>query len=80
MAAETGARRFSIRFATLVGLNLAAWCVLGFYDRSGAAPPAKMPFANSVEQRGEIVQELREIKELIREQNALLREKAKDST
>jgi hypothetical protein len=60
----------------LAALNLAAWGVLGFYRGAGAAPPAKMPFANSIEQRNEIVQELREIKELIREQNALLRGKA----
>jgi hypothetical protein len=52
-------------------------CVLGFYSSSGAAPQGgQPPFANSVEQRSEMVRELREIKELLKEQNALLRENA----
>lgn len=55
------------------GIAVAA-CVLGFYSTTGAAPTgAQQPFANSVEQRLEIVTELREIKELLKEQNALLR-------
>lgn len=53
-------------------------CVLGFYSSSGAAPQGgQPPFANSVEQRSETIRELREIKELLKEQNALLRENAK---
>lgn len=59
----------------LLGVGL---CVLGFYSSSGAAPQGgQPPFANSVEQRSETIRELREIKELLKEQNALLRENAK---
>jgi hypothetical protein len=48
--------------------------VLGFYSTTGAAPQGgQPPFANSVEQRLEIVTELRAIKELLKEQNDLLR-------
>jgi hypothetical protein len=48
--------------------------VLGFYSTLGAAPQAgQPPFANPVEQRAEQVRELREIKELLKEQNELLR-------
>jgi hypothetical protein len=48
--------------------------VLGFYSNSGAAPQGgQPPFANAVEQRNEMIRELREIKELLKEQNALLR-------
>ena len=72
----TARKSCSSRWAAIVVMNLAAWGVLGLYRDSGAAPPAKMPFANSIEQRLEIVQELREIKELIREQNSLLKAKA----
>ncbi len=55
-------------------LNLAALGVLGFYSTLGAAPQAgQPPFANPVEQRAEQVRELREIKELLKEQNALLK-------
>ena len=52
-------------------------CVLGFYSSSGAAPQGgQPPFANAVEQRNETIRELREIKELLKEQNALLRANA----
>jgi hypothetical protein len=48
--------------------------VLSFYRTTGAAPPKpKQPFANSVEQRMEMIKELREIKVLLKEQNALWR-------
>jgi hypothetical protein len=61
-------------WSALVLLNGVGLCVLGFYSSSGAAPQGGTPpFANSVEQRNEIVRELREIKELLKEQNALLR-------
>jgi hypothetical protein len=62
------------RWTLLVVANVAAWAVLGFYGRLGAAPQAgQPPFANPVEQRAETVRELREIKELLKEQNALLK-------
>ena len=52
----------------------AALGVLGFYSSSGAAPQGgQPPFANAVEQRNETIRELREIKELLKEQNAMLR-------
>lgn len=52
--------------------------VLGFYSTSGAAPQGgQPPFANAVEQRSEMIRELREIKELLKEQNALLRSTSK---
>ena len=64
----------SIRWALLLASNAVLLAVLGFYSTSGAAPQSgQPPFANSVEQRAEMVQELREIKELLKEQNALLR-------
>ena len=50
-------------------------CMLGLY-RSASAQQQRgnpLPFSNSVEQRENMVRELREIKALIREQNALLR-------
>jgi hypothetical protein len=48
--------------------------VLGFYSTLGAQPPAgQLPFANPVEQRADQLRELREIKELLKEQNELLR-------
>ena len=62
------------RWTWLVVANAIVWGVLGFYRTLGAAPQAgQPPFANPVEQRSEMVRELREIKELLREQNALLR-------
>jgi len=62
------------RFAWLVVANVVVAGVLGFYSTLGAAPPtAQLPFANPVEQRADQIRELREIKELLREQNELLR-------
>jgi hypothetical protein len=62
------------RWTWLVIANLVIASVLGFYSTLGAAPQAgQPPFANPVEQRSDMVRELREIKELLKEQNALLR-------
>ena len=58
----------------LIVANVLFCCVLGFYWSIEAAPPKPQePFANSVEQRMEMINELREIKLLLKEQNALLR-------
>ncbi|HUT95193.1 MAG TPA: hypothetical protein VMY37_37415 [Thermoguttaceae bacterium] len=58
----------------LIVANVLFCCVLSFYRTTEAAPPkSKEPFANSVEQRMETINELREIKLLLKEQNALLR-------
>ena len=62
------------RWTWIVIANAAMWGVLGFYRTLGAAPQAgQPPFANPVEQRADMVRELREIKELLKEQNALLK-------
>jgi hypothetical protein len=65
------------RWMGLIVLNVVAWGVLGAYQLSlGQTKGGQLPFANSIEQRGEILSELREIKDLIKEQNSLLRESA----
>ena len=62
------------RSTLLVSANVLGLLVLGFYSIGGAAPQAgQPPFANPVDQRNDMVRELREIKELLKEQNALLR-------
>jgi len=67
-------RSLVLRWSLLAAANAGVLCMLGLYSIGGAAPQAgQPPFANSVEQRAEIVQELREIKELLKEQNSLLR-------
>ena len=58
----------------LIVANVLFCCVLSFYRATDAAPPKPaQPFANSVEQRMEMIKELREIKGRLKEQNALLR-------
>ena len=48
--------------------------VLGLYQPTGAAPQVgQPPFANPVDQQNEMIRELKEIKALLQEQNALLR-------
>jgi hypothetical protein len=64
----------SFRWLLLAAASAALAGVLGFYGIGVAAPQAgQPPFASSVEQRAEMIRELREIKELIKEQNSLLR-------
>lgn len=64
----------SRKWQLVTAVNVLALCMLGFWSTSGAAPQAgQPPFANPVEQRDATIRELREIKELLKEQNALLR-------
>ena len=61
------------------GLAIAVCCcVLSFYQATASAQrspnPAKPPFASSVEQRVETVNELKAIRDLLKEQNRLLQE------
>jgi hypothetical protein len=68
---------FASRWTLLIAANVALWCVLGVYQFGEAQSKSpQLPFANSNEQRSEIVQELREIKLLLKETNSLLREQA----
>jgi hypothetical protein len=62
-------------WALLVAANVLCYCVLSFYQASAAAPRTgvRPPFANSVEQRMEMIRLLTEIKEQLKQQNALLR-------
>ena len=61
-------------WALLIVANVLFCCVLGFYRATdAAAPKPQPPFANAVEQRMEMITELKEIKKLLKEQNALLR-------
>jgi hypothetical protein len=67
-------KRNILRSLVLVACGAALVGVLELLGGAQAAPPSgQQPFRNAVEQRDEIVQELREIKLLLKEQNALLR-------
>jgi hypothetical protein len=58
----------------LVVANVLFCCVLSFYRTTDAAPPKpRQPFANSVEQRMKMIEELRAIRDLLKEQNKMLR-------
>jgi hypothetical protein len=64
----------SLRFALLIGANALLWCMLSLQQPSAAAPAKEsQPFANAVEQRFEMIRELKEINAQLKEQNALLR-------
>lgn len=69
----------SFPLLVLLAANALALCVLGFYSTTSAAPLGTPPFADAVEQRGEMLKQLREIKDLLKEQNALLRGNAKSA-
>jgi hypothetical protein len=55
--------------------NVLAWGVLGLYQTTSAQNPVppQLPFANSVQQRFEMVDLLKETNRLLKEQNDLLR-------
>ena len=64
-------------WALLVAASVLCYCVLSFYQTPAAAQRrtgGKPPFANAVEQRIEMINHLAEIKELLKEQNAILRD------
>ena len=62
------------RWTLLIVANIVILGVLSFYRATDASQPGRQPFANSVEQRGMMIQELRQIRQLLDEQNKLLRE------
>jgi hypothetical protein len=67
-------RSISARFALLIVGNMLLLAMLGFYRSSDAAPQANQPpFANAVEQRQEIIAVLKEIRDELKAQTALLR-------
>jgi len=59
-------------WALLLAANVLGYCMLSFYQTTAAAP-AGVPFPNSTELRVEMIDQLKEIKDLLKEQNALLR-------
>ena len=62
------------RWGLLVAGIVLICCVLSFYRTTNAQPPqAREPFANSVEQRMDMLKALNEIRDQLKEQNALLR-------
>lgn len=67
---------YKSRWTWLITANLLAWCLFGLYPLTQAQQPKgpQLPFANSNEQRSDLVKEVREIKDLLKETNALLRE------
>jgi len=56
----------------LVGV-LGLWGTVGAQNQ-GAPGAGRPPFANAVDQRDEMIRELREMRSLLKEQNALLRQ------
>lgn len=64
------------RWALLIGLNLFCWYMLGFHQPASVAQQSnngELPFANSVVQRFDIIDQLKQINAQLKEQNTLLR-------
>jgi len=58
----------------LICANLALWGMLGFYRTTEASPrEPQMPFANSIAQRNEMIEQLKAINAQLQEQNELLK-------
>lgn len=66
--------RWNAPWAVLTAANVLFFCVLGFYKSSSAQPrEGNVPFPIPEEQRGEMINLLTEVKQLLKEQNAILR-------
>ncbi len=64
------------RWALLICFNLLCWYVLGFHQPNSVAQEQSngaLPFANSVQQRFEIIDQLRQVNAQLKEEIALLR-------
>lgn len=62
------------RWLILVAVNICGLCVLGLYAPTHAQPPApQLPFANPTELQLEMVNQLKALNALVKEQNALLK-------
>jgi hypothetical protein len=66
------------RWATMALALVVCYCVLSFYRASDASQrtqgPAQPPFASAVEQRMEMIDELKGIRGLLQEQNRLIKD------
>ena len=59
---------------TLTAVNVFLVCMLGFQQTTSQAQQSgRQPFANSVGQRQEMIEQLKETNRLLKEQNALLK-------
>lgn len=66
------------RGTVVLCLGAALAGMLGFFSVTRAQPnPLPLPFTMGDDQRTEMIKELREIKELLKEQNAILRQLGK---
>lgn len=66
--------RRSTAWTLLIMANVLCYCMLCFYQPGIAAQPgAPAQIANPIQQRADMLGELQQIRELLREQNELLR-------
>lgn len=60
--------------ASIVAATVSLGCIFLFAGSDASAQPTRQPFSNAVQQRAEMIRELKETNALLKEQNALLRE------
>lgn len=60
--------------ALIVAATVGMGSLLVFSGGDASAQPARQPFSNAVQQRVEMIRELKETNALLKEQNELLRE------
>jgi hypothetical protein len=67
-------RRLPLRWVLLIVANVSLVCMLGFYRSTSAAPQtSRQPFANSVQQRAEMIEQLKAISTEMQKLRAELR-------
>lgn len=60
--------------ASIVAATVGLGCLFAFNSGDASAQPTRQPFSNAVQQRAEMIRELKETNALLKEQNALLRQ------
>lgn len=60
--------------ASVVAATVGLGCFLAFSGGDASAQPTRQPFSNAVQQRAEMIRELKATNALLKEQNALLRQ------
>jgi hypothetical protein len=60
--------------ASIIAATIGLGCLFLFSGGDASAQPTRQPFGNAVQQRAEMIRELKETNALLKEQNALLRQ------
>lgn len=71
---RTNSRQIALFLPMMLGIGMLGFWGTGMAQNQGTSGAGKPPFASAIDQREEMIRELREIRSLMKEQNALLKQ------